>query len=101
MALLYVSEYPGTGYDHGGGVAVANTPAITTQVVVNTGATTQSAAFNANTRLVRLETDSICSFKFGTNPTATTADPRMAANQTEYFAIQPGGGMKVAVIVNT
>lgn len=101
MTLLYITEYPGTGYDHGGGVAVANTPAITTQIVNNTGGSAQSAAFNANTRLVRLETDSICSFLFGTNPTATTADPRMAANQTEYFTIQPGNGMKVAVILNS
>lgn len=101
MALLYITEFQTVGRDHNNGMSVAFTPAITGQIVVNTGGSTQSAAFSDKTRLVRLMTDSICSVKFGTNPTATTADPRMAANQTEYFAVQPGGGMKVAVIVNT
>src|SRR4051812_22342765 len=98
MTKLYISEYPSVGRDHNNGMSVAFVPALASQTVDNTGGTTQSAAFNDNTRLVRLETDSICSVKFGTNPTATTADPRLAANQTEYFAVQPGGGMKLAVI---
>jgi len=48
---------------------------------------------------VRLHADSVCSVLFGTNPTATTANARMAAGQTEYFGVAPG--MKVSVIANT
>lgn len=101
MALLYVTEYASVGIQNGGSVGVAFGPAIVSQQIVNTGGTTQSAAFNDKTKVVRLATDSICSVAFGTNPTATTADMRMGLNQTEYFAVQPGGGMKLAVILNT
>lgn len=100
MTVLIVTEFASVGKQNGGSVGVAFGPAIVSQQIVNTGATTQSAAFNTNTKIVRLATDSICSVKFGTNPTATTADMRMGVNQTEYFAVEPGGGMKLAVVLN-
>lgn len=77
---------------------VAFAPAIVNNNVT-VGAEAKSAAFGINTKLVRLHTDTVCFIKFGTAPTAVTAtDARMAANQTEYFAVQPGGGMKVSVV---
>jgi hypothetical protein len=96
MAVLYISEY--SGYLQGG-VQVPVEPAIATQTVAIGGSSTQSAAFNANTRLVRLETDAICSISFGQSPTVTTSNARMAANSEDYFEVQPGH--KVAVITNT
>jgi len=63
--------------------------------------TTQSAAFNAKTRMVRIHTDSICSIEFGTNPTATTSTGRMAAGATEYHGVPVGQNYMVAVITNT
>jgi hypothetical protein len=102
MANLFVTEFPSISRDHGTPVPVAFGPAITTQVLSTAGGSVQSNAFNANTTLVRCTTDAgICSVKFGTNPTATTSDMRMAANQTEYFAVQSTGGMKLATINNT
>jgi hypothetical protein len=59
----------------------------------------QSSAFGSRTKLVRIETDSICSIAFGSNPTATTARMRMAADTVEYFVVNSGD--KVAVIANT
>lgn len=99
MATLYISEYAFQAVTGGYSIAAAFEPAIATQTVSIGGSTTQSSAFNANTRFVRLHTDAICSVAFGSNPTATTSKMRMAANQTEYFAVNAGD--KVAVITNT
>jgi hypothetical protein len=74
-------------------------PSTTSQVVNYAGGSTASSAFRTDTRMVRLHTDSICSIKFGTAPTATTSDARLAAGQTEYFKVMPG--FKVAAIINT
>jgi hypothetical protein len=77
---------------------------LATQGVVNTGASTQSAAFNAQSRFVRLETDTVCCIQFGTNPTAVAIGAgmttRMAAGQTEYHAVPLGAGFKVAAVAS-
>jgi len=104
MATLYVTEFDS--------VASVNTlrgsrgvegqaplaPAIAEQTVAIAGSTTQSSAFNKNTTLIRVHTDSICSVDIGANPTATTSKMRMAAGQTEFFGVTPGH--KIAVISN-
>lgn len=108
MATLYITEFqalgqaglPTNGFGPNGPTQAAQQPPVADQTPVSiTGASAQSAAFNAATTLVRIHTDSICSILFGTNPTATTANARMVAGQTEYFGVLPG--MKVAVIANT
>jgi hypothetical protein len=80
-------------------------PPIAEQAIVNTGASTASAAFNQKTRFVRLHTDAICAVAFGTAPTAivagATGTMRMAANQTEYHGVPQGQSYKVAVIAST
>ena len=98
MATLYIEEFS-AGNAPGVPLPVGRQPAATTQTVSIGGVSAQSAAFGSTTRFVRLHTDAICSYLFGSNPTATTSKPRMAANQTEYFAVEPGA--KVAVISNT
>lgn len=101
MATLYITEFADIARA-GGASQVAAQPEITTQTVAVGGSSTQSSAFNPNTKLVRLHTDAICSVLFGTNPTATAAKGRMAANQTEYHSItNPTAGLKVAVITNS
>lgn len=76
-------------------------PPTAEQTVAIAGASAASAAFANNTNLVRLSTDAICSVEFGTAPVSTAAKARMAANQTEYFAVPLGAVYKVAVITNT
>lgn len=101
MATLYVTEYAEDGHGPSGSTrfAVAEAPGLAGQTITISGSSTQSAAFNANTRLIRVHTDAICSLAMGTNPTATTAMKRMAADQTEYWGVVPGD--KIAVIANT
>lgn len=100
MAVLYIEEYVDAPKNHIGQLLpVAQAPGIARQTVAITGSSVPSSAFNAATRYVRLHTDAICSILFGAAPTATTSTPRMAANQTEYFAVRKSD--KVAVISNT
>ena len=102
MATLYISEFDGSALPGPGGVPVAPSVPIATQTITISGTSTVCAsAFDAKTRLVRLHTDAICSFKFAATgtPTAVTTEGRMAADQTEYFAVS--GGAKVAAISNT
>lgn len=106
MALLYIAEYAASGRDiTGRQLQAPMQPPLAEQTVVNTGASAQSVALNVKTTMVRLHTDSICSYLVGANPTATTANSRMAANTTEYIAIdkQAGldGALKIAVVLNT
>lgn len=101
MATVYISEYPSLAAEgsFGHGLSMGNEPSTAEQTVVIGGASAQSSAFNTTTHFVRIHTDSICSVSFGSNPTATTTTKRLAANQTEYFAVRPGH--KIAVITNT
>lgn len=106
MATLYISEYAAIGGVAGTAAQVPQEPCLTQQTILITGTSAPSINFSANTRFVRLHTDAICSIDFGlgsasaTNPAlATLVTARMAANQTEYFGVTPGGN--VAVIANT
>lgn len=103
MSKLYVTEmedlHAGAGYpmqvcvDLGSGATVDQTP------VDFSGGVAPSAAFGAQTKFVRLHTDAICSIAFGKTPVATVGNRRMAAGQTEVWAVQPG--TKVSAIANT
>lgn len=102
MGILYITEYAGlmdAGAPGGHGQVPAEPPLATQTVSYTTHA--ESSAFNAKTRLVRLHTDSICSFVFGTAPSATTSDSRMAAGTTEYHGVPPGASYKVSAVSNT
>lgn len=101
MATLYITEFSNIGFAGGAASQVAAQPHNVKQTVAIGGVSAQSSAFAANTSLIRLHTDAICSVQFGTNPTATATDARMAANQTEYFTVPMTGTHKVAVITNT
>lgn len=100
MAKVYISEYARAGIGINGQLlAVGEEPALTTQTVAIGAGSVQSSAFNASTKFIRVHTDAICSVAFGSNPTATASTPRLAANSTEYFAVNKGD--KIAVITNT
>lgn len=108
MATVYITEYAGTGFVVGNvtndgtafrvSAAAPEEPEQASQTVAVTGSNVASAAFGPRTYMVRIHTDSICSIKFGTTPVATATSRRLAANQTEYFCVQPN--MKVGVITN-
>ena len=112
MATLYIAEYrqlasvpSGTNFAPQAAQGPLE-PAIAEQIVAIAGGSTSSTPFGGYTALVRIHTDAICSIIFSTPaqiatntlPTATTANKRLAANQTEYFGVLPN--QRVAVIVN-
>lgn len=97
MATLYIAEFERPRNQW---VDIANAPPLAEQTIAIGGSSTQCTnAFNAKTAMIRLKTDSICSIAIGTNPTATTANMRMGAEDVEYFSVSPN--MKIAVISNT
>ena len=99
MAKLYVSEYERLGAAIGSGQAqFAQEPALVEQAFTFT-TSTPSSAFGSRTKYIRVHTDANCSVLVGENPTATTSTKRLAADQTEYFAVAPG--FKIAAVTNT
>lgn len=101
MATLYVTEFSAQHTDQGRPVPISYCPAIVRSNNVAIGAAASSLVLNVSTSIVRLHSDAICSIVIGKPPlTATTADARMAQNQTEYFGVEPGYGYVVSVIAN-
>jgi hypothetical protein len=100
VGILYIREYITTSVPgpSGDGFQCPQEPGQVDQVVGISGSPTQSAAFGPTTKMIRVECDSICSIVFGVNPTATTSNARLAANQTEYFGVVQG--QKLSVISN-
>lgn len=99
-ATLYISEFASPVGQVGSVQAnVYPQPAITDQTVAITGASVQSAAFNASTHAIQVECDSDCSISIGTNPTATTTNFLMGDGTPYQFVVVPG--QKIAVISNT
>lgn len=102
MATLYVTEFGLQGRDNNNNlVPIAMMPALAAQTVAVGAASAASAAFQANTGMVRLISDVTCSVAFAASPTATTSNMRLAADSPEYFSVPVGSSLKVAVIQNT
>jgi hypothetical protein len=97
MATAYITEFRNLGLD--GGAQIAPRPGLASQTVAIGGTSAQSTAFSGSTRYIRVHVDAVCSSAVGANPTATIAGERMAADNTEYFAVNPGD--KIAFITNT
>ena len=101
MAVVYITEFSGTGTASQEVVPAAKWPPIASQTVAIGAGSVQSAAFNANTTLVRINTDAPCSIAVGGNPTALATSMRMSGGATEYFTVNPNSALKIAVITNT
>jgi orotate phosphoribosyltransferase len=105
MAILNVTEYQGPFVNQANGMPMARAPKVAQNNQAITAGSTQSAAFNAATTMIRVETDVICCIEIGANPTAIvlglTMTQRMVAGQTEYFYVTKGAGHKIAVIAST
>jgi len=106
MAVLYIREYQfAAAFVQGSGsqLPAGLEPGIVDQAITIGAGSNVSAQFNAKTNFVRLHCDEICSVLFGpfsSPPTATTQNARLAANQTEFFGVNPSLGLCVAVIQN-
>ncbi len=99
MTKLYVSEY--SSLTKNNDIPVPMEPINADQVVDYNAGAAASAAFKANTRFVQIQPDSICSIAFGTAPTATTSNKRMAAGETRIYEVPQGASYKISAITNT
>lgn len=106
MAIVTITEYArAKKLEMGPNVLqIAEEPPITTQTMTITAGSTQSAAFNAGTNFIRIDTDAIIRFEIGANPTALAAAPpagsqRLAADGIDHKGVTPGH--KLAVISST
>lgn len=98
---MYISEYSDVGRV-GGVVPVGAEPGTDQAPVTFTASAGQSAAFKANTMMVRIHVDGIASVLFGANPTAiANTNKRMAANSTEYFTVPIGQSLKISAVTST
>lgn len=98
MARLSIREYEHISAVARGIVPVGEEPAVGSQNLTISGASTPSAIFNIRTRFVRVHTDVNCSLDWGTAPVAVAGSCDMVAGQTEYFGIVNSSNMKLAVI---
>ncbi len=101
MATLYIGEFQVLGGQYDKLVPAVEQPPITEQTVAIGAASAKSAAFQPNTRIIRVHCDTSCSISIGPaapGPVATTSNGRMAANTTEYFVVK--AGQVLAVIQN-
>lgn len=100
MAVLFIAEFREINVNQGNITPIVTGTPITEQTVAIGGSNTKSAAFNANTQIIRVHTDAICSIKIGPDAAAvaTATTMRMAAGQTEYFRVNPTD--KIGVITN-
>ena len=94
MANLYITEFR----DAVDGVPLAGPVA---EQVVTFTTTTQSAALNGSTRLVRLMADANAHIAYGANPTATTSNMKVPANTAILLRVEPGQGLKFAAVTGT
>ena len=99
MAFMYITEFSSEGVDtKGRSIPVAKQLPIAEQRVDVSGVSAQSATLNTLTAFVRINVDAPTGVLFGLNPTALATSMRMATDQTEYFAVQPNSGFKIAGI---
>jgi hypothetical protein len=103
MAVLYITEYADVARPQApaGIPSWPQEPPLAEQTVAIGAGSVASAAFNAATRFVRLQSDVVCSVEFGTAPTATATTGRLPANVIDVRGVPMGAGFKVAVITNT
>jgi len=83
------------------GVQVAKLPPVTTpQNITVTGASSQSAAFSGDTKMIMVWCDTQSAIEIGTNPTASaTVSTPMSAGAAQYWRVEPASGLKAALIL--
>jgi hypothetical protein len=93
-----ILEYGGTGRLGSAYSVVPDDEFVTVQTPITaTSTSAQSAAVNAATAMVLVQSDEAVYVATGTNPTATTSNYRIQAGGEQYFSVVPNAGWKVAV----
>lgn len=90
MAVLRITEYVANDVPAPGQVAMVQEPALTSQSVTYTTAT-QSSAFNARSRIVKLHPVTAgCYVLFGSSPTATASHEYLAPDIDHWRVVEAG-----------
>lgn len=99
---LYITEYAELARDrHSFHIAAGLEPAIAGQEVAVGAGSVESAAFNELTAFVMVHAEEAAHIKFGLASgavTAVTTAHRMAAGETRFYGVPPGGLYQLAVI---
>lgn len=97
MAVLYIAEFKSLGKDGDGHrVSAPRWPALI-QTAVSYAGGEQSHTLSSSANFARIHTDAICHINIGVSgtPAASTSTARLAADQTEFVAVPPGGVIRV------
>lgn len=100
MATIYIEEYQYMERD-GKGAVIGPGNLVTKQKVTVAGTSAQSSAFDPKTRFLIVETDTVCQFEIGTNPTADGDSQFLSANNRKLVPTPlntNGSQQKLAVI---
>lgn len=102
MAKIVITEFERLARDADNNVMQAGMmPEAASQSVTYT-TSTQSAALNSRTHLVRLVADATAHVAFGENPTATASSAKLASGVEYYFGVpEHRGSMKIAAYDGT
>ena len=93
MAVAYISEFTSIGYS---GALLPQAPAIATQAIAISTAFSTSAAFNAATKVIEVNTDAICLINIGTTLDASSTNGwRLAAGASRVYGVQPGQKLRL------
>lgn len=96
MSKLSVTQFDSIARVSSGSLLCPQTPFISTEDVDTSATSSQSSAFAANCRFIRVVSDANLRITFGVDPTATATSMPIRADQPEYFAVAPG--LKLAAI---
>lgn len=100
MSTFYIAQFDNMPNAANSAVVMApHYPPLNEQTLTISGSSAQSTPMVIGARYAQLSTDAVCSFAVGVNPVATTANSRMAANETRFIGVDPG--QIIAVISNT
>ena len=95
----YVTEFRDLALVPTDGAQIAVEPRLADQKIT-LGAATASAAFNNNSRIIRVHCTAGCSVNFGTAPVATTSMLRIPSGGVEYFGVPAASSYKLSVVSN-
>ena len=103
MSIFFVTEFAAQARDVGGHIVQGTPayPATAEHTVAISGASARAASLQANTTIVELVSDVICSIEIGANPTATVTSRRLAANVPVQIGVPANSGFQIAAIANT
>lgn len=96
MSIVSVTQFSAVGVVSNGSLMCPQAPFVATEDINASTVSAQSAAFDGQTRFVRVVSDANVRVRFGSDPTAVVTDMPIRANSPEFVAVVPGD--KIAVI---